>query len=102
MASAHGVRTVYEDNNVGLDDWYVLIPSLPQSVSSITAFDSSGETMELGICDAGDSANSEVRQLLISPGGISAKIQIASGQRVSIRAVSNTALAGENDLNVIY
>ena len=102
MASAQGVRTVYEDINVGLSDWVVLIASLPQTVTSVSIFDSSGQTLELGICPAGAGDNAEVRQLLIPPGGMSAKIQIASGQRVSIRAVSGAAIAGENNLNVIY
>lgn len=100
--SGTGVRTTYSSSNVGQTNWVVLVPSLPNTVSSIVVFDSSGQTMEIGICNATASANSEVRQFLVPPGGVSVKIQISSNQRVSIRAVSNTATTGENDLNVLY
>jgi hypothetical protein len=58
--------------------------------------------MEIGIADADAATNSEVRQFLIPPGGITVNIQIQMGKRISIRAVSSTATTGENDLNVLF
>ena len=100
--AGRGVRTVYGSTPVGTSDWVVIIPSLPLTVSSISIFDSSGQTMECGICEATEVANSEVRQFIIPPGGTEAAIQIPAGQRLSIRAISATANAGENDTNVFF
>ena len=101
-ASGLAVRTVYSSTPVGTSNWVVLVSSLPNAVSQIAVADLSGQTMEIGIANANDPANSEVRQFLIPPGGITVRIQIAIGQRISIRAVSSAATTGENDLNVIF
>jgi hypothetical protein len=100
--SGIGVRTTYSSANVGTSTWVVLVSTLPNTVSQIAVADTSGQTMEIGICNANASANSEMRQFLIPPGGITVKIQIPVGQRISIRAVSSTAISGENDLNVLF
>jgi hypothetical protein len=100
--AARAVRTDYTQSPVGLTDWVVIFPSLPLTASFVSIFDSSGRTLEMGICAANADANSEVRQLLIAPGGIATKIQIPTGQRVSIRAVTAPATSGENDFNVIF
>lgn len=101
-ASSTGVRTVYSSTNVGTTNWVVLVPALENTTTSFWVFDSSGQTLEIGACASGATANSEVRQFLIPPGGASVKVQIANGQRISIRAVSGSASAGENDLNVLF
>ncbi len=100
--SGRGVRTAYSGSNVGTTDWVVLFASLPLTVSSMVVFDSSGKTMEIGICDADADANAEVRQFLVPPSGISVKITIPRTQRISIRGVSGTANTGENDCNVLF
>ncbi len=100
--AGRGVRTLYGSSPVGTTDWVVLIPSLPLDATSISIFDSSGQTLECGICDASAVANSEVRQFIIPPGGADCQIQIPAGQRLSIRALSATANAGENDTNVFF
>lgn len=101
-SSGLGVRTVYSSTNVGTTNWVVLSSSLPNTVSSISVFDSSGQTMEIGMCNASATANSEVRQFLVPPGGIAVKIQIPSNQRISIRAVSAAATTGESDMNALF
>jgi hypothetical protein len=59
-------------------------------------FDSSGQTMELGMGASG----SETRIALILPGGNGQiPILIQQGTRLSVRAVSGTASSGELDLN---
>jgi hypothetical protein len=101
-ANGIGVRTTYPGTNVGTTNWVVLIASLPFTSRAMSIFDSSGQTLEIGTCSASDPANSELRQFILPPGGITVPIQIAPGMRVSIRALSALANAGENDLNVIF
>lgn len=100
--AARSVRTVYDDTPVGVTDWVVLFPSLPLTATFLNIFDSSGQTLEVGICLATAAPNAEVRQILIPPVGISTKIQIPANQRISIRAISDTASSGENNFNVIF
>lgn len=102
MTSGIGIRTVYSSTNVGTTNWVVLVPTLSLTVTSMAVYDSSGQTMEIGICNAAAATNSEVRQFLVPPGGVNVNIQIPSTQRISIRAVSNSATTGENDLNVLF
>lgn len=97
-----GVRTVYSSTNVGTTNWVVLFASLPADVSSLDIFDSSGQTMEIGVCAAGATSNSEVRQILVPPGGNEVKIIIPAFNRISIRAVSAPATEGESDVNAIF
>ncbi len=102
MASALGIRTDYLSQQVGVSNWFVLITQLLQPITFISIFDSSGQTMEIGICNFDASPNSEVRQFIIPPGGAAFPIQIPVNQRVSIRAITAPAITGENDCNVIY
>ena len=101
--SATGIRTDYTVTPVDTSDWTVLIDETPLWAKGVNIFDSSGQTLELGMCDSDEEAGSEVRQLLIFPGGNGyVKMDIPQGQRISIRAVSADATQGENDLNVIF
>lgn len=100
--SGLAVRTVYSSTNVGVTNWVVLAPTIPYTVSQIVIADLSGQTMEIGMCDASAVANSEVRQFLVPPGGVTVHIQIPPSQRISIRAVSGVANTGENDLNILF
>jgi hypothetical protein len=89
-------RNVYSSTNVTTSAWVQLVSSLPGQVNEIYIFDSSGQTMELGVGASGF----EVVQLLISPGGIGTQsLLIPSGSRVAIKAISGTASAGEIDVN---
>lgn len=91
------VRNDYASNSVGTGAYVQLIASTAAAYSSIEVFDSSGQTMKLAIGGAG----SEVDQFLIFPGGNGRlPYSIASGSRISIRGVSNTANAGEICINL--
>jgi hypothetical protein len=100
--SGMGIRTVYTSTNVGTTNWFVIASSLPNTVSQISVADTSGQVMEVGICNASAPANSEVRQFLIPAGGTAVNLQITSSQRISIRAVSAPATNGENDFNILF
>lgn len=95
-AYATSVRNVYSSTNVTTGAWVELIASTPAAISAITLFDSSGQTLELGTGGSG----AETRVMIIPPGGIDGQmaLTIASGTRVSIRAVSATANSGEIDI----
>lgn len=90
------VRTVYSSTNVTTGAWVQLVASLSSYVSELEIFDSSGQTLKIGVGGAG----SEVTKLIILPGGNGrVSLNIPSGSRVSIRAISGTANAGEGDIN---
>jgi hypothetical protein len=90
------VRNDHSSVNVTAGAWVQLLASLSGAAHSLEIFDSSGQTLELGIGGAG----AEARLLLIPPGG-NGKIPagIPNGARVAVRAVSGTANAGELDIN---
>jgi hypothetical protein len=86
-------RIVYSMTSVGITSWVQIITATVRDIDCIMVFDSSGETMELGI----GPESSEQRALLIPPGGFSGPVPLAMpvGTRVSIRAVSTGVTAGE-------
>jgi len=90
------VRNDYSSTNVTTGAWVQLIASTASEINELSIFDSSGETLELGT----GAAAAETRLMLIFPGGNGREpVQIPSGTRVSIRAVSATASVGELDIN---
>lgn len=93
---ADSIRNAYASVNVTTGAWVQLIASTAAAINAITLFDSSGQTLELGT----GAALSETRKLIIPPGGLDGQVSlvIASGTRVSIRAVSGTASSGEIDI----
>lgn len=93
---ADSVRLDYSGTSVTTGAWVQLIASTASASTCVTLFDSSGRTLELGT----GAAASETRVLIIPPGGLDGCIPlaIASGSRVSVRAVSATASSGELDL----
>lgn len=96
-----GIRTVYGLTPVGTTDWKVLVPKLKHNIDGLSVFDSSGQTMEIGICNYNAPPNSEESILIVNPGGLAPlEIEINFTQRISIRAVSAPAVTGENDLNL--
>lgn len=91
------VRNDYTSTSVTTGAWVQLIASTSGDVSSIFIFDSSGQTLELGV----GAAASEVRVSIIVPGGNGqVPLAIASGSRVAVRAISATASVGELDINL--
>jgi len=90
---ADSVRNDYSSVNVTTGAWVQLIASTAADINELTLFDSSGQTLELGV----GAAASESRVLLVPPGGIDGTVplRIPSGTRLAIRAVSATANAGE-------
>ncbi len=95
-AYADSVRNVYSSTNVTTGAWVQLIASTAAVINCITLFDSSGQTLKLGL----GAALSETITLIIPPGGLSGCIplHINAGTRVSIEAISGTANGGELDL----
>lgn len=98
-AYADSVRNVYSSTNVTTGTWVQLIASTAAVINCLTVFDSSGQTLELGI----GAAMSESRVLIIPPGGLSGciRLRIAAATRLSIRAISATAALGELDVTGI-
>jgi hypothetical protein len=91
------VRKDYTAGSVTTGAWVELIASTSAIANLIEIFDSSGQTLELGV----GAAAAEARVCLIFPGGNGQiPLQIASGSRVSVRAVSATASVGELDINL--
>jgi hypothetical protein len=93
LGYADSARNVYSVTPVTTGAWVQLIASTADTINSLAVFDSSGQTLELGV----GAAASETRILLIPPGGIDGQtpIGIPAGTRLSVRAVSATASVGE-------
>lgn len=90
-------RLDYTVSNVTTAAWTTLIASTGGSEATrLSIFDSSGETMEIGLGGPG----SESRVLLVPPGGIEEDVVVPAGSRISVRAVTATAVIGEIDVNV--
>ncbi len=96
----NSARLDYSATNVDNAIWTELIASVGATeIKEITLFDGGGFAMELGI----GAASSEVRALLIPPGGFNGKFKftIPAGSRLSIRAIGSALVnAGEIDINL--
>lgn len=92
------VRLVYSTTNVTTGAWVQLLASVgATAIKEIEIFDSSGETLELGVGAVG----SEVSNSYIFPGGNGRiPMQIAALSRLSVKAVSATANSGELVINL--
>lgn len=89
-------RTLYADTPVSISAWSQIVSYLPISATSVEVFDSSGQTLEIGIGSLGN----ERRLFIIFPGGNGfVPLPIPQGSRVSIRAISANATSGEQDVN---
>lgn len=91
------VRNDYSSTNVTTAAYTQLIASTSNEYQQVEIFDSSGQTLKL----ATGAAASEVDRFIITPGGNDRPIRfrIASGTRISIKAISATASTGEIDIN---
>lgn len=96
--SIANVRTNYSSTSVGTSAWVQLVASLSNASQTACIFDSSGQTMQLGVGASG----SEAQALIIPPGGGCFPLSINAGSRVSLRAITGTASTGENDLNLFF
>jgi hypothetical protein len=91
------VRNDYSVTNVTTAAYTQLIASTTNTINYLYIFDSSGQTLYIATGGAG----SEVNQAYIVPGGNGIlNLSIASGTRVSVKAVSANATAGE--LNITF
>jgi len=97
-ANAEFARNDYSSVNVTTSAYVTLIASTATEYHEIQIFDSSGQTLKL----ATGAAASEVDKIIIPPGGTNPiKLRIASGTRISIKAVSATASVGEIDVQLL-
>jgi hypothetical protein len=86
------VRNDYSSVNVTTAAYTQLVASTADTVNELFIFDSSGQTLFLAVGGAG----SEVNKAYIVPGGNGIlDLNIPSGSRVSVKAVSANATAGE-------
>jgi hypothetical protein len=94
----HRARLVYSSTNVTTGAWTQLLAAVGSTeIKEIEIFDSSGETLELGIGAEG----SEVVKSYVIPGGNGRiPLQIPVLSRLAIRAVSATANSGELIINM--
>lgn len=92
------VRLVYSTTNVTTGAWVQLLSTVGAAeIMEIEIFDSSGETLELGVGAAG----SEVANVYVIPGGNGKiPVKIAANARLAIKAVSATANSGEIVINL--
>lgn len=85
-------RNDYSGTPVTTAAYVEVVSSLSDIVNQLYIFDSSGQTLYLAV----GAAASEVDQMYIVPGGNGEfNLRIASGSRVSIKAVSGNATVGE-------
>lgn len=90
------IRNVYSSTNVTTAAYVQLVASTSASINLLDIFDSSGQTLVIGVGASG----SEVPQFNIYPGGNgSIPLAIPSGSRIAIKAISGTASTGELDIN---
>lgn len=89
-------RNDYTSVNVTTSAYTQLVASTTSLTTEIEIFDSSGQTLALAL----GAAASEVNQVYIIPGG-NGRIPLAipAGSRVSVKAISANATAGELDIN---
>lgn len=81
----------YSVNNVSSSAWFQLIASLPENVTTVEIYDSSGQVIEFGYGPAG----SEDRAVFIFPGGNATPVGLIlnKGMRIVIRAVTGSPIS---------
>lgn len=90
-------RNVYSSTNVTTGAWVELVASTPSAISVLEIYDSSTQTLEIGI----GAAAAEVAKIYIIPGGNrQVPLLIPAASRISVRAVSATASTGELTINM--
>jgi hypothetical protein len=90
------VRNNYATTNVTTGAYVQLIASTTSAYTAVEVFDSSGQSMVLAI----GAAAAEVDQFYIFPGGNGrVNVNIATTQRISVKAISGNATTGELLIN---
>jgi len=94
------LRHVYDNstNKVANGVWSELVASMPAAASEIEIFDSSGQTLLIGLGPTGSEGT--LGELIVVPGG-NGKVpfSIPAGAQVSIQGLSGDAIKGELDIN---
>lgn len=97
LSPVQRARNDYTATSVTTASWVELIASLSADAHEIEIFDSSGRTLEL----ATGAAASEAPFMYVFPGGNGkVPVSLIAGARLSIRAVSANATAGEIAINL--
>ena len=92
------LRNDYSSVNVTTSAYTQLTASTSGTTNRLQIFDSSGQTLVLAV----GAAASEVDQIYIFPGGNGdVELAIASGSRISVKAVSANATSGELAINLL-
>lgn len=94
------IRNVYSSTNVTTGAWVELDSALNQSCNVIEIFDSSGNTMELGIGPAG--SESSIPMYIVPGGNGRIRYRLDKGARLAVKAVNATSNSGELVLNLYY
>lgn len=98
LVSVQTIRNAYASTNVTTAAWVELSAALKQNSKHIEIFDSSGQTLELGVGPAG----AESRVLIVVPGGNGhIPLDLPKGKRLAIKAISANATSGEINLNIL-
>ncbi len=84
------VQNIYSSVNVTTAAYVQLVASTSNVINTLHIFDSSGQSMILGIGGAG----SEVTTLYVPPGGDTYTLNIPAGSRIAYKALSATANSG--------
>lgn len=88
----------YSSTNVTTSAWVQLNASLPAVTRCLSVFDSSGQTMVLGL---GQSGHEVAQSWWIFPGGMAnLPVTWPLNARLSIEAISGTASSGEIIINL--
>ena len=90
------VRHAYSTNVTTLA-YTQLVAATTLVATKMQIFDSSGQTLYLGFGAAG----AEVDQLMIVPGGLDIEYTVPASTRISIKAISADATAGEIVINFL-
>ena len=90
------IRNDYSSTSVTTAAYVQLVASTSADINKLQVFDSSGETLVIAV----GAAAAEVNQFYIFPGGNGeVELYIPSGSRISVKAISANATAGELTIN---
>ena len=91
------VRVLYSGSNVTTGAWTQISPGFGITINKISIFDSSGQTLKLGVGSIGNETDMHVN---VFPGGNGdVTVNITPSTPISIKALSGTASSGELDVN---
>jgi hypothetical protein len=102
-----GVRLLLSQGNVSSNTWKVLQSSTAKSLKGISISNFTVNPMEVGVAISTDTANSEIRQMIVPPAkegepAVYFPLFASKGTRISIRSFNSAATTGEFELNQFY